>query len=294
VNVHPAKTEVRFADERYLYSQIKKLVEAAIQVPALFTIAPVAAGSPSFKGFVKSTPETTQSLNNLKTVPPEIMIKNHYHASAPNISESKTDENDGISAEAAMELRLGGERFWQLYNTFIMGFRDGKIWMIDQHTAHERILYEAALNNLCERPGTSQRLLFDLSFELEPQDIAVIDKYVDLFKKIGFEIEQFGNRAVIIRGVPAYFQSSAIEKIFRNLLGGFLDSLSTGEDPTMALAATLACHAAVKAGETLSQEQMQGLFKQLFECEEPYRCPHGRPTVASISRDDLDKLFKRR
>jgi DNA mismatch repair protein MutL len=111
---------------------------------------------------------------------------------------------------------------------------------------------------------------------------------------LGFEIEVFGNGAVIIRGVPAYFQSSAIEKIFHNLLDGFVDSLSTGEDPTMALAASLACHAAVKSGERLSQEQMEGLFGQLFNCEDPYRCPHGRPTVATISRDDLDKLFKRK
>ncbi|RKX20019.1 MAG: DNA mismatch repair protein MutL, partial [Candidatus Zixiibacteriota bacterium] len=90
------------------------------------------------------------------------------------------------------------------------------------------------------------------------------------------------------------FESSGIEKIFRDLLDGFADSLSTGEAPMMALASSVACHAAIKSGEILTQEQMKGLFNRLFECEDPYRCPHGRPTVATLSREDLDKIFKRR
>jgi DNA mismatch repair protein MutL len=296
VNVHPAKTEVRFVDERYIYSQIKKLVEAAIQTPVLFTVAPGGNISPQVTGFVKMPSTETSSRPNFAAPTPEISIKNHRQGLPGETLKSPLPEIDGVEIppEAAIEMKIGGHRFWQLYDTFIMGFRDGKVWMIDQHTAHERILFEAALNNLCERPGTSQRLLFDLTIELEPSDMSVIDKYLDLFRKLGFEIEVFGNRAVIIRGVPAYFQSSAIEPIFHNLLDGFVDSLSTGEDPTMALAASLACHAAVKSGERLSQEQMEGLFGQLFNCEDPYRCPHGRPTVATISRDDLDKLFKRK
>ena len=166
--------------------------------------------------------------------------------------------------------------------------------MIDQHTAHERVLYEAALNNLYERPGSSQRLLFDLTIELDPQDIAVFEKYKDLLDRLGFEIELFGNRGIIVRGVPAYFERSSIEKVFRDLLSGFIESLNTGEDPMMAMAASLACHAAIRAGESLSQEQMQGLFTRLFECQEPFKCPHGRPTVVTISREDLEKIFKRR
>jgi DNA mismatch repair protein MutL len=296
VNVHPAKTEVRFVDERYIYSQLKKLVEAAIQTPVLFSVAPGADSATQVAGFVKIPSEELKQRPIYPMPPHEISIKNHRQGLPADIPNSMPLEMDGgeFPTEAAIEMKLGGHRFWQLYDTFIMGFRDGKVWMIDQHTAHERILYEAALNNLCERPGTSQRLLFDLTIELEPSDMAVIDKYLGLFGKLGFELELFGSRAVIIRGVPAYFQSSAIEQIFHNLLDGFVDSLSTGEDPTMALAASLACHAAVKSGERLSQEQMEGLFGQLFNCEEPYRCPHGRPTVATISRDDLDKLFKRR
>lgn len=296
VNVHPAKTEVRFVDERYIYLQIKKLVEAAIQIPVLFTVVPETVTSTQISGFVKTRPLSPSSRPASYLSQHEISIKNHRQGipSEKAISESAEIDSAEIPNEAALEMKLGGHRFWQLFDTFIMGFRDGKVWMLDQHTAHERILFEAALNNLCERPGTSQRLLFDLTMELEPSDMAIIEKYLDLFRKLGFEIEVFGNRAVIIRGVPAYFQSSSIEQIFHNLLDGFVDSLSTGEDPTMALSASLACHAAVKAGERLSQEQMEGLFNQLFNCEDPYRCPHGRPTVATISRDDLDKLFKRK
>jgi DNA mismatch repair protein MutL len=293
VNVHPAKTEVRFADDRYLYSQVKKLVEAAIQTPALFAIASTSINNQHPGQLVRKMIKESEIKPESPRLKQEVSIKNHYHPPSGDVIARKQEQEE-MPAEAAIEMKLGGNRFWQIYDTFIMGFRDGKVWMIDQHTAHERVLFEAALNNLCERPGISQRLLFDLTIELEPSDMAVVEKHFDLFRRLGFEIESFGSRAVIIRGVPAYFQSSAIEQIFHNLLDGFVDSLSTGEDSVTALAGSLACHAAIKAGERLSQEQMEGLFGQLFNCEDPYHCPHGRPTVATISRDDLDKLFKRK
>lgn len=293
VNVHPAKTEVRFADERFLYSQIKRLVEAAVKVPVLFTVQSSSNAEKRFKAVVRKVPHDTKAIKSLNQRS-TIVIRNNQPGRSTIQSDKGDDKYEEVPPEAEKELDLGGERFWQLYNTFVMGFRDGKIWMIDQHTAHERVLYETAMNNLYERPGTCQRLLFDLTVELDPQDMAVFEKHIDLFRRLGFELEPFGQRAVIIRGVPGYFESSGIEEIFRNLLDGFTDSLSTGEDPVMALASSVACHAALKSGETLTQEQMKGLFNRLFECEDPYRCPHGRPTVATISREDLDKIFKRR
>ncbi|MCP4583945.1 MAG: DNA mismatch repair endonuclease MutL [candidate division Zixibacteria bacterium] len=296
VNVHPAKTEVRFANERYLYSQIRKLIEAAVQVPALFSVNSVKSHQRPTPGKINKIPPRDRpqsAVGSGKYHDDKIVIRNgqnnHHHNGVE--SNNKFEE---IPPEAEEQFDLGGERFWQLYNTFVMGFREGKIWMIDQHTAHERVLYEAALNNLYERPGTSQRLLFDLSFELDTQEMIIFEKHLPLFERLGFEIEPFGSNAVIIRGVPGYFESSSVEKLFRNLVNGFADSLSTGEDPMMALAASVACHAAIKSGETLSQEQMQGLFNRLFDCQEPYQCPHGRPTVVTISREDLEKIFKRR
>ena len=296
VNVHPAKTEVRFANDRYLYSQVRKLIETAVQVPALFSVSSIKNDRQNYPGAVSKIP--TQNQPPAASGPAgyrdsKIIIRNGQNNHSPN-GVKKQDSFEEVPPEGEEQFDLGGEKFWQLYNTFVMGFREGKIWMIDQHTAHERVLYEAALNNLYERPGTSQRLLFDLSVELDLQDMAVFEKHARLFERLGFEVEPFGGNTVIIRGVPGYFESSSIEKLFRNLLSGFTDSLSTGEDPMMALAASVACHAAIKAGDTLSQEQMQGLFRRLFECQEPFKCPHGRPTVVTISREDLEKIFKRR
>lgn len=296
VNVHPAKTEVRFANDRYLYAQVRKLVETAVQVPALFSVSSIKNTRQDFPGAIRKTPPQNQPPG--ENAPTDyhdnkIIIRNGQNNHSSN-HVKPVNKYEEIPPEGEEQFDMGGEKFWQLYNTFVMGFREGKIWMIDQHTAHERVLYEAALNNLYERPGTSQRLLFDLSIELDLQDMAVFEKHIQLFERLGFEIEPFGANAVIIRGVPGYFESSSIEKLFRNLLGGFTDNLSTGEDPMMALAASVACHAAIKAGETLSQEQMQGLFRRLFGCQEPFQCPHGRPTVITISREDLEKIFKRR
>lgn len=297
VNVHPAKTEVRFADERYLYGRLKKLVEAAVQVPALFQVGSSARDSrpqPNVMDKVYRPPVPQGNIAQTDRPASKMIIRNgHNHYHPPDIKK-EINRYEEVPPEGEEQFDIGGERFWQLYNTYVMGFREGKIWMIDQHTAHERVLYEAALNNLYERPGSSQRLLFDLTIELDPQDIAIFEKYKDLLDRLGFEIELFGNRGIIVRGVPAYFERSSIEKVFRDLLSGFIESLNTGEDPMMAMAASLACHAAIRAGESLSQEQMQGLFTRLFECQEPFKCPHGRPTVVTISREDLEKIFKRR
>ena len=294
VNVHPAKTEVRFADEKYLYSQIKKLVEEAVQVPALFSVGSSIRDKKE-RFILPKISESNRNHDKTSWQKSETIIRANHTNNIHTKEHHDFDKfDDEIPPEAEQELAIGGQKFWQLYDTFIMGFRDGKIWMIDQHTAHERVLYEAALNNLCERPGSSQRLLFDLTLELNPEEMAVFEKHTNLIRRLGFEIEPFGDKAVIINGVPSYFESSSIEDIFRNLLDGFTDSLSTGEDPVMALASSVACHAAIKSGESLSQEQMDGLFSRLFECQEPYQCPHGRPTVVTISRTDLEKIFKRR
>lgn len=297
VNVHPAKTEVRFANERYLYSQIRKLVETAVQIPALFTVNSVernGKNSPAILSKTDSADKVNGCVATGKAENGTMKIRNGINHLKPPVITKNTDKFQEVPAEGERQFDIGGERFWQLYNTYVMGFRDGRIWMIDQHTAHERVLYEAAMNNLYERQGISQRLLFDLTIELDPQEMEAFSGHQNLFNRLGFEIEPFGKNAVIIRGIPAYFERPSIEKIFRNFLSEFSDHLSTGEDPVMALASSVSCHAAIKAGETLSQEQMQSLFNRLFECQEPYQCPHGRPTVVTISREDLEKIFKRR
>jgi DNA mismatch repair protein MutL len=297
VNVHPAKTEVRFANERYLYGQIRKLVETAVQLPALFSTAaasPASRKTESLTDMPKASMAEPVEEREIHGNHSKMKIRNGQNGYTPPRVEKNIDKFQEVPAEGETQFDIGGDKFWQLYSTFVMGFREGRIWMIDQHTAHERVLYEAALNNLYERPGTSQRLLFDITVELDPQEMGSFEKHLKLFERLGFEIEPFGGQAVIIRGVPAYLEKPSIEKIFRDLLSEFSDHLSTGEDPIMALAASVACHAAIKAGETLTQEQMQGLFTRLFACQEPYRCPHGRPTVVTISREDLEKIFKRR
>jgi DNA mismatch repair protein MutL len=301
VNVHPAKTEVRFANERFLYGQIRKLVEAAVQLPALFSVASTSDNNGQSKSvFDKESARqshktrTQHQQHPAQTNGNSMRIRNGVNG-FPKPSIAKNAEKfEEVFSETEHRLDIGGEHFWQLYNSYVMGMREGKIWMIDQHAAHERVLYEAAMNNLYERHGTSQRLLFDINIELTPPEMNAFNDHQKLFERIGFEIEPFGTSAVIIRGIPAYFERPSVEKIFRDLLSEFSDNLSTGEDPRMALASSVACHAAIKSGENLSQEQMQGLFTKLFRCQEPYRCPHGRPTVVTISREDLEKIFKRR
>jgi DNA mismatch repair protein MutL len=166
--------------------------------------------------------------------------------------------------------------------------------IVDQHVAHERILYERAVRSMEDNHPNSQQLLFPQHLELFPREMALVRELLPELEKIGFQIRFFGGSTIIIDGIPADVHAGREETILREVLDGFEDAGETRITPTHdKLAATFACKAAIKAGDKLTQEEMHVLIEQLFETQMPYVCPHGRPIVIKLAIDELDRRFGR-
>jgi DNA mismatch repair protein MutL len=183
---------------------------------------------------------------------------------------------------------------WQLHNKYIFSQIKSGLMIVDQHVAHERVLYERVLRSLEENAPNSQQLLFPQHLDLLPREMAMVRELLPDLERIGFQIRFFGGMSVIIDGIPADVRSGKEESILREVLEAFEEDGETktpsGRD---ALAASFACRAAIKSGDKLSQEEMHVLIEQLFQTNMPYVCPHGRPIVIKLGIDELDRRFGR-
>lgn len=195
-----------------------------------------------------------------------------------------------LTREARAEHRLIG----QLFDTYwLVEYRD-KLYIIDQHAAHEKVLYEKTMATLKSREYTSQLVSPPVILTLNDSEQLLLERYMDHFTGIGFEIEPFGGREYAVRAVPANLFSIAK----KDLLMEMLDSLSeeaerSGADMINDRIASMSCKAAVKGNHHLSVSEAETLIDELLELENPYACPHGRPTIISMSRYELEKKFKR-
>ena len=202
----------------------------------------------------------------------------------------QTPERTGLAAEVLRDKPV----LWQLHNKYIFSQIKSGLMIVDQHVAHERILYERALRSMEDNHPNSQQLLFPQHIDLLPRELALVRDILPELEKIGFQLRFFGGMSLIIDGIPADVRTGREEVILREVLEGYEESGETKPGPTRDnLAATFACKAAIKAGDKLSQEEMHVLIEQLFETQMPYVCPHGRPIVIKLAIDELDRRFGR-
>jgi DNA mismatch repair protein MutL len=266
VNIHPAKSEVKFRSESDIFRTVQKAVRQALtlQMPAP-QIEEVAAP-------YKAAPPRSQQLwppaekPGKTAVPPEI---------APRLTASLP------------VLRVVG----QIMNSYIVAEGPDGLYLIDQHAAHERIRYDKVLQQRESRRPEVQGLLAPASFEVTPQQNAVIKLCLPRLAEFGFAIETFGDRTYLVRAVPAILAGDDWSEMLRELL----DALS-GEEKSRweeKMAASIACHGAVRSGQALSEEEMRSLVRQLEQTANPHTCPHGRPTVIRLSAAQLEREFGR-
>jgi DNA mismatch repair protein MutL len=187
-----------------------------------------------------------------------------------------------------------GDSYFQIFDTYILIRRPGELLIVDQHTAHERILFEKTLDGLTQQGSPSQRLLFEERVKVSPEESTILEEIGGLLARAGFEIRAFGPEEVLISGLPQEMAGLSPADALKEVLGIYSSNLKEGQEMKRALAAAVACKAAVKAGQRLSEQQLRGLFQELLKCREPYRCPHGRPTIVTLSQDDLEKIFRRK
>ena len=183
----------------------------------------------------------------------------------------------------------------QIRNSFILAVNEDGLWIVDQHVAHERVLFERVLKQRAAQKVESQRLLMPIVLELSPAQQAVFTEISDELQRNGFEAEPFGARSVAVKVAPAGVEAAAVEHMLHELLDQFSreeQSLNL-EKIRARIAASIACHAAIKVNMALEQNKMEWLLAELAQTDHPYTCPHGRPVVLRYSMKDIQKAFKR-
>jgi DNA mismatch repair protein MutL len=183
---------------------------------------------------------------------------------------------------------------WQLHERYLLAPIRGGLVIVDQHAAHERILYEEARANLYGGAGTSQVLLFPKVVDLTPNELDALLMLEPHLKRLGFEVSLFGERQVAVRGIPAGIPEESAVGSLQSVLAS-VDTLGEGgEPPEEHIAKTFACHAAVRTGQRLSPVERRALFDRLFATSLPHGDPHGRPTYVRVPMEELDRRFGRR
>ena len=280
VNVHPAKTEVRFLDSSAVFSAVHQSIrqtlieESGIPTPTTYEVSKKFSENVARSGSFWTS--NLKSSENRTTNILESMIQHHTIDTDSQFSHVKV----------LPLLRVLG----QVKNTYIVNEGPDGIYVIDQHAAHERVLYEDFLSGV--NTSASQALLDSVVVDLESHLIDSMDSITDLLSDIGFVFEHFGDSSYILRGVPTIFNSSDPKDGFIDVITNLLRE--NVDDRRDAAVKTIACHAAVRAGKTLSLVEMQELIKSLEICKEPQTCAHGRPTVIHLNSNYLESQFGRR
>ena len=179
-----------------------------------------------------------------------------------------------------------------VFDTYIVLQKGESMYLMDQHAAHERVLFERYMNAFHRREVHMQMLLDPIVLELSSVDMLQVEKNIDVFRNFGFEVEIFGMNNILIRGVPNLFGTPQSEKFILELIDN-IDKISNNYDLKDDRFAIMACKSAIKANDRIQNIEIESLFKQLEKCENPYTCPHGRPTMVEISKVEIEKMFKR-
>jgi DNA mismatch repair protein MutL len=215
---------------------------------------------------------------------------------APALDVSRNAGSEDASAEDSTLAALSTLRpLGQIRNSFILAVNEDGLWIVDQHVAHERVLFERILRQRSAQKVESQRLLMPIVLELSPAQQAVFAEIADELQHNGFEAEPFGARSVAVKVAPAGVDAAAVEHMLHELL----DQISREEQSLnlekirARIAASIACHAAIKVNMLLEQNKMDWLLTELAKTDHPMSCPHGRPVVLRYSVKDIQKAFKR-
>lgn len=296
VNVHPAKAEVRFHDRWGTERAVEGIVQRALGTPEAApwvgarTWTPGAGLTPAGGGVLQALPPTSSAANasdGLFAAP----LEGAGRGTVMDDDVSPGTMEPGGSARGDVLV----PPLLQLRRTYLMYEHDDGVILIDQHSAHERVLYERFLGALARGEAPSQRLLFPVTLHLSPEDAEAFEASADLLSRLGYEIEAFGGHTLIVHAVPTpHARFDAIQ-----CLRDSLAALSGGREASAharheRLAATVACKAAVKAGDAMAPEEMRALFLALARATLPAHDVHGRATIVRVGWDELERRFGRR
>ncbi|MFA5480510.1 MAG: DNA mismatch repair endonuclease MutL [Candidatus Muiribacteriota bacterium] len=309
VNIHPAKEEVRFLDEREIFSFVRSSIIRTLKENIAETnhtsITETDKNDQNNSDETKYQPNSfnsafnknsgtgeksfsfTSQKNNTEKVQNELDM---LITEKPFQKNYKINENSEIETKKFSDFKILG----QVKNTYIVAETVEGVVIIDQHVAHERVLYEKYMKKLNSSKIERQRILFPLNIEMKPYEASILEERLDLFEALGFMIEKFGETMFVVKEVPAF-----MNKLEENTVREIIDEIFTSsyinrqEDLREEIIITSSCKNAIKAGAKLSFEEMELLLNELYTTENPYVCPHGRPVIMKISFDDIYSKFQR-
>lgn len=318
VNVHPSKLEVRFENEKEIYTFVVAVIKKSLGlfdlVPNMsFGDSPVQteklkqitfsktekddfSDRPSFKEKESSarTNFSDKEIDLLFSSLPDIETHGKSETNDHPFQETRQREIVHTDAKYTRDLLEEFPFIIQLHNKYILSQIKTGLMIIDQHVAHERILYEKALKRLDADLPFSQQLLFPKTIELDPGRYQVLKEIDTLLNKLGFDIKYSSKNTIVIVGVTDDIIAGSEEKVLLEIIDEYTDNQREKKlDERDNIAKSYSCHTAIKSGDKLSEREMRLLIDQLFATSMPYVCPHGRPIVIKISLDEFDRRFGR-
>lgn len=298
VNVHPSKMEVRFTNQEEVFELFRTGLHEILRQTTLIPEVSLGKEETVKKSEKKASvppvrtpeiPKTPEPFETKRTVQPPAP------ATAPvapviKYEQQSLFQEQLLQEEDTVRFRLIG----QVFGTFwLIEYKD-ELLIIDQHAAHEKVLYEELMKELSENHVYSQNLLAPVVLTLTHREKEVLASYQEAFTKLGFEIEEFGGDEYAVKAVPSHFLHLASRELFYSILDELLENPQGGKTELITdRCASISCKAAVKGNHTLSFSEAEKLIEKMLWAEEPYHCPHGRPTTISMTKKEFEKKFKR-
>ncbi len=307
VNIHPHKTEIKFYDDNAVYEFMVRGIRRALLAPDAGSVGGIMAEKAEMP-----EPERTYQA---ETIPDPVSDSGVSYGNV--IKLSSTDNTDFFSGlreqetaqalygkaseqqvieEASFDKDLHHLKFsslepvGQVFATYIVLRDESYVYFVDQHAAHERVLYERLLAAFNSGENASQLLMMPQIVQLSAAGKAAAEDKIDLLRRLGYRIEDFGPSEFIVKEVPAYFGEADAVEFLREVLDSNVPDVQAKRDEII----MASCKGAVKGNDILAPEEIRQLFADLDACENPYNCPHGRPTYIRFSQYDLEKMFKRK
>ncbi|CAM3056603.1 DNA mismatch repair endonuclease MutL [Streptobacillus felis] len=307
VNVHPSKKMIKFSDEKIVYNDVKKTIED------FFYEFDRKSWQPTLKPKVENKVEEVEKseyipinifskeelgVKPLQVKETKLLYENPFYEEEiveKKIVEDKKIENKVEYMKPFFEKKEGEEKHYeilgQIFNTYILVNRDDNLEIYDQHIIHERLLYEELMSSFEKKDISSQILLLPEVVDISPVDKDTIFNNIEIFERLGFEIDEISNNQIALRAVPNFNFRESITNIFENILNDLKNNNKVG-DIREKIIISMSCKGAIKAGQRLNMQEMQNMVRRLHEVGK-YTCPHGRPIISKISKYDLDKMFGR-
>ena len=297
VNVHPSKWEVRFQNESDIYKAVYSAVRERLSGSGI-SIPEFSRRGASFGGAASDAPAGLsgqfQPVNDFKVFEAGAQQQDSGQLLFSDASsyEEKKDES-GFEARGSFRAGVDPGKLWQMHNKYIICQVKTGIAIIDQHAAHERILFEKTKEILETKGGVSQHLVFPEVFEINSDELVIINDIIPHLNKIGFSIKLFSKNSIVVEAVPGSLKSGMEKGFLRQFLDTYKEDEMRELDIYDRVASSFACHAAIRTGDSLSFEEMNALIDELFATKFPYYCPHGRPIIIHMTLEELDKRFHR-